>query len=1153
MDRALRALERAWQSSNSAEDLRRFLVGLERRWHATGSSEHEADWVEVVVRATGLRERIDAQQQGFAEGLDAHFSLPENQDPTGENDGVEWDHWLLDLRPRLRGGEDLPAEVPPAVRAVLDFHQEIGSSPQLAELKLGDEYVWVVDLYGEAEFFTHRGDPLGATAYQERVAGQWGHRVEPFAWETHTAIRTRQIEGRRSDPEHDGHDGSWSTCPICRFVRDPVIGRPAAPPPSAKAVPAGEGKAVALPFRLLFADPRAAVLEAYARATDAANVLLARARVSETEADAWAVQPSALLHLHPRVSTDADVRAALGERADELEREVVELLAERAVTGEREADRHADQVLPVGEAIALPTGLLRPRVLAWAPLFVDPHLLYGNELGELHLRANDLALAYVAAIQAASELHRRDPESFEILALPGPPEHCAIEAKDLSTLVKRVLAVFQSESSVYASCADAEQALKKSWGHSWQRSQPSFRARRYPSADDPGASEQLEARIAAEPFDAHLLEQRSRLATDPAARRRDLEAAQAIFPISNLTRQLGELYLEQGEIDLALKLWERLIFKIFGEDNHVWVDKLDDMRRQVIMRRAGASWVRCLEALIDAASHSSPSAPWLPRLATEVLDQIWPTACGELPAPPSYPEKRLAWLAEQPDPDALRARVDHDLQVAEACWRDFVDQLGDADPNKSHRFDYAATIAEIRAGLVRDEGFGRPLPSYAGFDAPPVYPVDVLERVDLNMGFAAWNAALGPAEGKKWWPALGLRLIFEHELHVYLGHVDAFRESQNAYSSRCEPFKGALVKGVAGGMSPEQVIERLGHPHRERRWEITNSYSIRRRSKDRRGLFYRIGRYDVEFEFDAERGLARLQIRPTVLQWWELRRPQEHVLGTVRADEREVVVRGGILAEDPATKRAVVYLLPFLPTDQDEASLLAGTLTCGRPWAEVWIENGQHELRCHFEPGGEPRRTPISVEDGRCEVDFGDRYCKLGGMRDGLRWSVDLGSNFTRRIPQASLRDDLVRHGEGPSRDSAAPLSPSPAPPCFLEQTAEQAEPELEPIPVPIAPGRDKTRNAGGEAASSPPDRKKAAERPGAEAGALAAGPRRFVFGDQKFWEIELEGVEVRLRYGKFGAEGRRQTRAFDDAEAAAAYVAKQIQSKTKKGYVEES
>jgi DNA ligase-1 len=69
---------------------------------------------------------------------------------------------------------------------------------------------------------------------------------------------------------------------------------------------------------------------------------------------------------------------------------------------------------------------------------------------------------------------------------------------------------------------------------------------------------------------------------------------------------------------------------------------------------------------------------------------------------------------------------------------------------------------------------------------------------------------------------------------------------------------------------------------------------------------------------------------------------------------------------------------------------------------------------------------------------------------------------------------------------------------------------------------------------------------------AAGTGPRRFECcegGSSKFWEISTQGVEVTVRYGRIGSQGRTHTETFPDEAKAARHVEKLIDEKTKKGY----
>ena len=56
-----------------------------------------------------------------------------------------------------------------------------------------------------------------------------------------------------------------------------------------------------------------------------------------------------------------------------------------------------------------------------------------------------------------------------------------------------------------------------------------------------------------------------------------------------------------------------------------------------------------------------------------------------------------------------------------------------------------------------------------------------------------------------------------------------------------------------------------------------------------------------------------------------------------------------------------------------------------------------------------------------------------------------------------------------------------------------------------------------------------------------------------KFWEVEVDGSTLVVRFGKIGATGQTTRKDFADAEAAEAEAAKLIGQKVKKGYVEAS
>lgn len=70
----------------------------------------------------------------------------------------------------------------------------------------------------------------------------------------------------------------------------------------------------------------------------------------------------------------------------------------------------------------------------------------------------------------------------------------------------------------------------------------------------------------------------------------------------------------------------------------------------------------------------------------------------------------------------------------------------------------------------------------------------------------------------------------------------------------------------------------------------------------------------------------------------------------------------------------------------------------------------------------------------------------------------------------------------------------------------------------------------------------------------VSTATRRFEFSEgksNKFWEISIQGVEVRVRYGKIGTSGQENVKSFAEEAAAAKHAAKLILEKTQKGYQE--
>lgn len=61
----------------------------------------------------------------------------------------------------------------------------------------------------------------------------------------------------------------------------------------------------------------------------------------------------------------------------------------------------------------------------------------------------------------------------------------------------------------------------------------------------------------------------------------------------------------------------------------------------------------------------------------------------------------------------------------------------------------------------------------------------------------------------------------------------------------------------------------------------------------------------------------------------------------------------------------------------------------------------------------------------------------------------------------------------------------------------------------------------------------------------------RGIVNSSKFWEIELEGSTLTVRFGKTGATGQTTIKEFPSEQEAEAEATKLVASKVKKGYVE--
>jgi DNA ligase-1 len=133
------------------------------------------------------------------------------------------------------------------------------------------------------------------------------------------------------------------------------------------------------------------------------------------------------------------------------------------------------------------------------------------------------------------------------------------------------------------------------------------------------------------------------------------------------------------------------------------------------------------------------------------------------------------------------------------------------------------------------------------------------------------------------------------------------------------------------------------------------------------------------------------------------------------------------------------------------------------------------------------------------------RFGSYVGVRDDVAWPPDPASQ-----PQRGARPPA------PARAKAPPSQPLPAP--------RGEEQEAPPSPAPR-----------GEEQAQPTTRRFE----------LVSG------ASSKFWELTVRGAEHRVRFGKLGANGQTQLKAFPSPEAAQAAAEKLVREKQGKGYRE--
>ncbi|HWA24476.1 MAG TPA: WGR domain-containing protein [Lacunisphaera sp.] len=126
---------------------------------------------------------------------------------------------------------------------------------------------------------------------------------------------------------------------------------------------------------------------------------------------------------------------------------------------------------------------------------------------------------------------------------------------------------------------------------------------------------------------------------------------------------------------------------------------------------------------------------------------------------------------------------------------------------------------------------------------------------------------------------------------------------------------------------------------------------------------------------------------------------------------------------------------------------------------------------------------------------------------------------------------------------------------------AGDPEPELAPVELALPPAPDLTAPLEAQPVPSPEPEPAPAPVPAPKAVVPPAVPavpgvlRRFVCvedGARKFWETQVQGTELIVRFGRIGTKGQTQTRAFASADGAQREADKLIRSKLGKGYTEE-
>ncbi|TWT38683.1 DNA ligase [Blastopirellula retiformator] len=156
-------------------------------------------------------------------------------------------------------------------------------------------------------------------------------------------------------------------------------------------------------------------------------------------------------------------------------------------------------------------------------------------------------------------------------------------------------------------------------------------------------------------------------------------------------------------------------------------------------------------------------------------------------------------------------------------------------------------------------------------------------------------------------------------------------------------------------------------------------------------------------------------------------------------------------------------------------------------------------------------------------------------MPDGTEFSVGTGFSDAQRSAPPQL-GSVITYRYQELSDGGVPRFPS-----FIRQSEDQQ------AAVKIDPPAKKSAKAKPAAKPKP--------APAAIATSAGCGEKRyFEFVDaksSKFWEIEVAGASVSVRYGKLGAAGTTKVKEFADSAAAEKHAEKLVAEKTGKGYEE--